>query len=366
VLVGRSKPSPQAQELIAWAEANGACVHAERADISCLEDVRRVLSEVSRTMPPLRGIVHTAAVLDDGVLTQQTWDRFERVLGPKVCGAWALHELTADSSLDFFVLFSSTASLLGAPGQANYAAANAFEDALAHHRRLLGKPAISINWGAWSEGLAVREGLRKRQSELGMTAMSPEAGLALLESILRENPAQIGAGFFDWPKFLRRYPGNSVPRRFAGLLQQDGQQIVQESSEPELLLRLNAAPEADRLTVLRDFIQELAVRILGFSSGRRLNVEQPLNELGLDSLMAVEFRNALAAAVGQPLPATLLFSFPAIQDLTLFAAGLLLPETKPESSVQTGNGSSDVLGSIEDLSDEEVERLLATGRKETL
>jgi NADP-dependent 3-hydroxy acid dehydrogenase YdfG/acyl carrier protein len=366
VLVGRSDPSAHAQKLITWAEANGARVHVLRADISRMDDVKRVLCEISQTMPPLRGIVHTAAVLDDGVLTQQTWERFERVLAPKVSGAWTLHELTEDLPLDFFVLFSSVASLLGAPGQANYAAANAFEDALAHHRRLLGKPAVSINWGAWSEGLAVREGLETRQSELGLIAMSPEKGLALLDSILVENPTQIGAGFFDWNKFLRRYPKNSVPRRFANLGQSEGEQDVAKSGEPELLVRLNAAPESDRMTVLREFIQELAVRILGFNPGRRMNVEQPLNELGLDSLMAVEFRNALAAAVGHSLPATLLFSYPAIQDLTIFAASLLLNERKPESGTQATSGSSDVLGNIEDLSDEEVERMLATGRKDTL
>jgi len=366
VLVGRSAPSAKAQELIAWAEANGARIHVQRADISRVDDIRKVLFEISQTIPPLRGIVHTAAVLDDGILAQQSWNRFERVFAPKVSGAWALHELTADSALDFFVLFSSVASLLGAPGQANYAAANAFEDALAQHRRLLGKPAISINWGAWSEGLAVREGLEKRQSELGMTAMSPEEGLALLDSILCENPAQIGAGFFDWSKFLRRYPGNSMPCRFANLLQQDGEEDVLQPAESDLLARLNAAPESDRLTVLRDFIQDLAVRILGFSSGRRLNVEQPLNELGLDSLMAVEFRNALASAMGQSLPATLLFSYPAIQDLTRFAAGLLLQESKPGTEAIAAGDSSDVLGNIEDLSDEEVERMLATSRKDSL
>ena len=175
VLVGRSEPSRPARDFFTWAKANGAYVRADRADISSKEDIKRVLSEIARTMPPLRGIVHTAAILDDGVLTQQTWDRFERVLAPKISGAWALHELTLDSPLDFFVLFSSVASVLGAPGQANYAAANAFEDALAHYRRLRGKPAVSINWGAWSEGLASRGGMERRR-EMGITSMSPEEG----------------------------------------------------------------------------------------------------------------------------------------------------------------------------------------------
>ncbi|MGC2331289.1 MAG: SDR family NAD(P)-dependent oxidoreductase, partial [Candidatus Acidiferrales bacterium] len=363
VLVGRSEPSSPAQEFLQWAKSQGVDARAERADISRTEDVKRVLSRMSNAMLPLRGIVHTAAVLEDGVLTQQSWERFEHVLAPKVDGAWALHELTADLPLDFFVLFSSAASVLGAPGQANYAAANAFEDALAHYRRQLGKPAISINWGAWEGGLLTGERISERQAGIGLQAMSADEGLTLLQAVLIDNPAQICAGFFDWSRFLCRYPQNAVPRRFSGLLETERNGEGRKPAEPELLTRLHNAPESDRVQILREAIHEIAVRVLGFSAGRRLDVEQPLNELGLDSLMSLEFRNALGAAIGKFLPATLLFNYPAIEQVTRYAAGLLFRDSAAGGDPPLSDEARDVLGDIEELSDEEVERRLAIDRK---
>src|SRR5205823_6235347 len=131
-------------------DALPAKIRMFQEDVASAEDVRRVFEEIEREMPPVRGIIHAAGVLDDGVLLQQDWPRFERVLAPKLRGAWNLHQQTRDSKLDFFVLFSSVASLLGSPGQGNYAAANAGLDALAHYRRSLSLPALAINWGQWA------------------------------------------------------------------------------------------------------------------------------------------------------------------------------------------------------------------------
>src|SRR6185437_14091657 len=202
----------ESSELIAWAESQGARIVAFRGDISRRADVKSVLSEIAVRMPPLRGILHAAAVLDDGILTRQDWLPFERVLAPKVAGSWILHELTESMPLDFFVLFSSMAAVAGAPGQGNYAAANSFEDALSHERRRRGLPAISIDWGAWDAGMAMREGLDARRKELGLASLSVDEGLALLDYILLENPAQVGAGKVDWAKFLQRFPGGPAPK----------------------------------------------------------------------------------------------------------------------------------------------------------
>ena len=361
VLLGRSGQNDKSRELAEWAETQGARILGYRADISRAADVRAVLSEISERMSPLRGIVHAAAVLDDGILTHQDWPRFERVLGPKVSGSWILHKLTETMPLDFFVLFSSMAATAGAPGQANYAAANAFEDALAHERRSRGLPAISINWGAWSEGMALGEGLEERRQELGLSSLSAEEGLALLDYILLDDPVQVGAGTVNWIKFVRRFGSGAIPKRFSNLSGAASGAESKPSAGNELLDRLHSAPESNRMALLREHIQTLAVRVLGFSSGRRIDAQQPLSELGLDSLMAVEFRNSLASAVKQSLPSTLLFSYPAIDNLTVYLGELLslTAASDPVAPIVAPAGTQNALDGIEDLSDEEVDRMLA-------
>ena len=176
VLSGRKGAEGDAKPALDQLRAAGANVIVARADMARREDVQRLLSEIAASHAPLRGIVHAAGVLDDGVLLQQEWERFARVMAPKIAGSWNLHTLTQDLPLDFFVLFSSASSVLGSPGQTNYAAANAFMDALAHLRRSQGLPALSINWGAWSvSGMAAAldERDQRRWAERGLVAMSP-------------------------------------------------------------------------------------------------------------------------------------------------------------------------------------------------
>jgi acyl carrier protein len=308
-------------------------------------------------MPPLRGVVHAAGTLDDGVLVQQSWGRFERVMAAKVAGAWNLHELTAALPLDFFVLFSSAASVLGSFGQANHAAANAFEDALAHARRIDGLPAISINWGAWSElGSALGKEAQTRHALLGLGSMTPREGIATFERILSANPRQMAAAPIDWERFVEHYPRGAVPSwlRAAVHPAKSATRPERRESETGLRPRLEAAPETSRIDILREHVTALACRVLGFPPGKRIDPAQPLNELGLDSLMAVEYRNALAAAIEKPLPATLLFSYPAITDLTTFLMNELFPRAVEEAA-----DSGNLLERIEDLSDDDVDRLLA-------
>ena len=159
VLLARSVPSSAAQRIIDELGRAGAHVAVRSGDVSNRDDVARLLDEIHRKFPVLRGVIHSAGVLDDGVILRQDWGRFVAVLGPKVAGAWLLHTLTEQIPLDSFVLFSSISALLGSAGLSNHAAANAFLDALAHHRRALGLAALSVNWGAWSE-IGCRRGAR--------------------------------------------------------------------------------------------------------------------------------------------------------------------------------------------------------------
>jgi len=353
VLAGRSGTSPRLGELVGFAESKGARIVARRADISNKPEMAGLLQEIAENIPPLRGVIHAAAILDDCVLANQSWDRFERVLAPKVEGAWILDELTRSLPLEFFILFSSVASVAGAPGQAAYAAANAFEDALAHARRRRGLCGLSVNWGPWTDGLAARDDLRRRQRTLGMTPMSPADALLLLEQALLAGSTQIGAGFFDWNQFVRRF-AESVPPRFSRLLTTTAGAETRHH-EPGLLDRLRAAPESSRVGILRSQVHAQALRVLGFGAGRSLDMDAALGEMGLDSLMAVEFRNSLAAALGENLPSTLLFDHPSVNGVTTYIMSLLFGQKSAPTPVQPS-----ALEVIEDLSDEEVDRMLAS------
>ncbi|HEX4038891.1 MAG TPA: SDR family NAD(P)-dependent oxidoreductase, partial [Acidobacteriaceae bacterium] len=361
VLAGRHAPQTAAREAIAWAEAQGARVEARQADITDAAQVSELLGEIATRMPRLRGVLHTAGVIDDGVLSELTWERFARVLAPKATGAWLLHNGTASMPLDFFVMFSSVASVLGAAGQANYAAANAFEDALAHERRKRGLPATSINWGAWAEGMAARDGFESRRRRLGLEAMSVDEGLRVLEIVELEKPAQVGAGLIQWSRIPARY----------GLEEAEVHAEVREAGaesahgEPEkaapLLEDLAQAPDARRTAILFEHVLAIALRVLGFAPQRRIDAQQPLNELGMDSLMAIEFRNMLASEVRQNLPSTLLFNYPTLDDVVSYAGTLLFPalDEKPGAAVSRQDSPAP-LDLIEDLSDEEVDKLLTS------
>src|SRR6185312_449904 len=210
VITGRSGPSDAALDTIRELEQTGARVIVAQADVSRIDDVATVLNMIERDLPPLRGVIHAAGVVDDGVLVQQTWERFARVLAPKVSGSWNLHQLTAHLPLDFFVLFSSIASVMVNGGQGNYVAANAFVDALAHFRRARGLPATSINWGPWGNvGMALNvKNIDHRLAREGLQAIEAREGMDLFARILREEPVQILAVSIDWAMYVARRAGS--------------------------------------------------------------------------------------------------------------------------------------------------------------
>src|SRR5690606_18061361 len=203
VLMARREPSADARDAIRAMEERGARVLVVQGDVSRADDVRRVRDGIRASMPPLRGIVQSAGVLEDRALLRQDWDSFARVLAPKVDGSWHLHCLTANEDLDFFVLYSSIAALMGPPGQAAHAAANAFLDALPHHRRAAGRPALSIGWGVWTEiGSAAVRGVAEREAGKGVGAISPAEGLRALEAVMCGDAPQVAVMPMDWRRFL--------------------------------------------------------------------------------------------------------------------------------------------------------------------
>lgn len=258
-------------------------------------------------MPPLAGVVHAAGVLDDGVLLQQDWQRFHGVMAPKIDGAWNLHVLTRNMPLDFFVCFSSVAAVLGSPGQGNYAAANAFMDGLAHHRGALGLPGLSINWGPWAEvGMAAGQGRQgqARWATGGLQAIPPDQGLLALGQLLRSGAVQVGVIPVDWSKFLRQFPRDRQPPLLAGFSGQvDGPAKGRKRTarQQELLRQVKEATPERRLSILNTYIQGQVAKTLGIDASQ-LDIEQPLLNIGLDSLMAIEVKNEIELGLGVEIP----------------------------------------------------------------
>jgi acyl transferase domain-containing protein/acyl carrier protein len=306
--------SSAAQEMIGQMEQTGANILIIKVDVADQSALNQALDKVPATMPPLRGVIHAAGVLDDGMLMGQNWDRFENVMAPKVYGAWNLHQRTADMELDFFVMFSSVASLLGNQGQSNYAAANAFLDGLAHYRRNHGLVATSINWGSWENvaGMAASTSADNRLSKQGFKAIHSEKGLAVLEKILTANVTQIGVVPCDWHKYFSQL--TSEQALFANWQKQE----EQPTKSAEFLQNFEKARPDEKHTILVNFVAETAHQVIGIDTSDTLDIDKPLMELGMDSLMAVEIRNRLGKDLDTSLPVSLLFNYPTVNELVKY------------------------------------------------
>jgi acyl transferase domain-containing protein/NADPH:quinone reductase-like Zn-dependent oxidoreductase len=295
-LVGRSSPSEAAAQAVAAMRERGASVHVTQGDVASTDDVQRIFASVRTAMPRLRGVVHAAGVLDDGILLHQTRERFEAVAAPKIRGAWNLHQAALEEALDFFVMFSSLASVVGSPGQATYSAANAFLDALAHHRRSLGHPAQSINWGPWSEiGLAAERA--DRLASRGLGPISPRHGLDVLEKLLLDPCPQVVVALIDWSRWVEALPALREVPLLRSCLSAEARPSPVNGHGGRARGLLLAATLDERPALARRYLCEQASRVLGIPCDR-IDVEIPLNDLGLDSLSGAELKHQVEAGLG--------------------------------------------------------------------
>jgi myxalamid-type polyketide synthase MxaE and MxaD len=375
-------------------EAAGSTVHLFTADVAREEDVARVISEVRAALPPLKGIVHAAGVLDDGILTQLDLARVERVLAAKVSGAWNLHRQTLSDDLDFFVMFSSAASLLGSPGQANYAAANAGLDALAHQRRREGLPALSINWGPWAEvGMAAAQANRgQRVAQHGITSIPPATGVAILSRLLAADAPQVAAIALNLARLVQSWPAAAKMPMLAGLLGKElpsspmpaaarvsapaavaprapaasapaptaasKSPALHSASQPagSIRERLFATAGAERRKVLDEYLRGQTARVLQLSAAD-LDFRQPLNRMGIDSLMAVELRNILESELGVGVPLVTLLEGSSLADLSKSLLAELAAAAAPDAA-----RVAEAMTHVDSLSDDAVAELLAQKR----
>ncbi|MCC6134405.1 MAG: SDR family NAD(P)-dependent oxidoreductase [Candidatus Contendobacter sp.] len=363
MLIGHHPPTPALAERL---QALGPQVQLQVADVADRAAMSRLFADLDREGPPLRGIFHLAGGVADGALLQQDWERFASVLPAKVEGARILDALTRDRTLDYFVLFSTSAALIGNRGQANHAAANAVLDALGHARRASGLPGLSLNWGAWGEIGAVVDGAyAERLQASGARPISPAAGLEALSRALQGDRAQLGVIPVDWPIFLAGY-GEHIPPFFERLVRAP---VVKASpaqrspdtapSSVDLRSQLAAVAPEQRRVRLMTLLQTEAAAVLGIAEPDRIDPDQPLSELGLDSLLALELRTRLGTATGGKLPATLLFNYPSVAALTghLLDEVLDLGSTEPAATARSADEDA-LRAEIAELSEADLEALI--------
>ncbi|HEX8051774.1 MAG TPA: type I polyketide synthase, partial [Thermoleophilaceae bacterium] len=307
-----------AKELVAELAELGCEARVAACDVGEREQVEAVIAEIPDEHP-LTAVIHAAGVLDDGVIDSLDGERLRRTMVPKVDGALSLHELTADLELAQFVLFSSVASTLGNPGQGNYAAANAFLDGLAHHRRAQGLPATAVAWGVWERATgmtaAVSDADRTRLERFGVSELSDEEGLVLLDTARAAADPLLVAVRLDNAALRGRAKAGTLPALLQGLFR-----VRQASSDGQgsLAKRLASAPEPEWKAIVLEVVQTHAAGVLGHSSPDTIDPQRAFKELGFDSLGAVELRNRLTQATGVKLPTTLIFDHPtpaAVADL---------------------------------------------------
>lgn len=303
VLLGRSQPSARALEVIGSLRARGVTVQVRACDVSDPTEVEQTIAFITNDMPPLRGIVHGAAVLDDGVALQLDEARFVRAMAPKLMGSWNLHAATAALPLDFFVLFSSAASALGSPGQGNYAAGNEFMDALAHYRRARGLPALSINWGPWREsGIAVGPDRAGRLAARGMGSVSDREGLVVLERLMRSDRTQsVVLPSADFRKWVEFYPAGTTSLLEQVLREQPAREGG-ESSAASARLAILGDDRTEHPARMEAYLVHAIRQVLRIPTSKQLDLDLPLNRFGIDSLMAVELKNRVKADLGVTLP----------------------------------------------------------------
>jgi acyl carrier protein/NADP-dependent 3-hydroxy acid dehydrogenase YdfG len=362
VLSSRSGAStPEAQAFVDKLTADGIKITVIKADIGVPKDVKSLIKKAASGKIPLKGVFHLAMVIDDAPLSALTPERLRVVMAPKAHGAWLLHEETKAMNLDCFVMFSSVSSIFGNPAQGNYAAANAFLDSLAHHRRALGLPALAINWGVLGgEGYVARnERVAEFLARQGTAALTPKEVTSLMESFLTANATQMAAIRVDWAKWRQSFRGMQdnplVQRIFESGVE------VQESGggSSDWRQKIQSAGPDEREDVIGQAVRDVVGSVLRVKPDSLRN-DQPLTDLGLDSLMGVEIENLLESSVGVALPPTSLMRARTIgqiaslisehlggADAGATAAKPVVVESAPVAEVD-----------LDALSDEEIDNLL--------
>ncbi len=345
VLASRRGPAaPGAAELAAELAEQGVSVSVVACDVA----ERAQLAELLDTWPaehPLTTVVHTAGVLDDGIIDRLTPERFERVFRPKVAAAWHLHELTRDHDLVDFVLFSSFVGTVGPAGQANYAAANSSLDALAAHRRALGLTGTSIAWGLWQgPGLADRDGVERQLAARGLRAMDPRGAIQAMDQVIDRDETAVVVADVEWSSFATELVGTRSVSLLAELLPASGADPggpAEGADATGVRERLAGLPATERAYTITELVRTTVAAVLGHTDISSVESGRSFQEIGFDSLTALRLRNRLGAATGLQLPATLVFDYPTPASVAELVGSELFGEDTGTHEGETGEGVDD-------------------------
>ncbi|WP_292435717.1 type I polyketide synthase [Methylobacter sp.] len=345
VIVSRSGLSGIAESKLQQLIAQGARVVGVAADLAQQQGIDALLEQL-QSLPALAGVVHAAGVLNDGALLNMTQADFNKPWSAKVNALQLLDKALSAETLDFFVVFSSLAALTGAPGQGNYAAANAYVDALMLNRKSKGLPALTINWSGWS-GVGMLADAEAAMSEKGFDLIQPAQGLALFERLLSQFLPQVAVMPVRWPEFFAALPFKA-PNFYQPML--TAQTDKDDKQTGGLIRQLNQAGLSQRLTILEQAVRQHIAQVLRNPDSANLAIRQRLFDIGFDSLLAMEFTRKLNQALDLQLPSTLLFDYPTIEALLNYLSQQLLVEFTQETESAADN--------LDDYSEQELSALL--------
>ncbi|MEL6494852.1 MAG: aminotransferase class I/II-fold pyridoxal phosphate-dependent enzyme [Cyanobacteria bacterium J06623_7] len=323
ILLGRNSPNSQVQSEISKLHQQGIKVDTVALDLRDGDAVSKYFASLQQNKIELKGIIHAAGILDDGLLSNLSWERFQRVLQPKVAGAWHLHYASEKLALDWFVCFSSIVAAFGAAGQSNYATANAFMDSLMNYRRQRGLPGLSLNWSIWSQvGMASRmtKTQQERLRQQGLTEIAPHKGLKILKQLLQQQPEQTIVFPVDWATFLSQQPDNLFFERVRPQISASESPTQLSIPTTSLLQQLAAANQEQQQEMLEAHVQAQIAKVLGFADREDVDTQEKFADLGMDSLMAVEFKNNLQTSFGKAISLSAAFDYPNVELLAAYIA----------------------------------------------
>ncbi len=322
-IISRNQPADDKEQILQHLRNLGTDIRFFSADVSNNAALATCLDSIHKQMPAIKGVLHCAGILADDLLANFTWDHFAQAFDAKVKGAWNLHTLTQPYKLDFFVLFSSAASILGNQGQANYSAANAFLDQLSQLRHSLNLPCTSVNWGPWAEvGMLEADPIAKEHLlRLGFEPISIQNGFSALEIAIASGKPQMGAIQCDWTNYYEYAPASRS--LIKNLLNPRKINKSEAAKSENILEKYIGLSTKDRHLEVQDWVESAVKQILGIPSAQTIDHNKALTDLGLDSLLAVQLRNQLNKITGQNLPVSLAFNYPTIEDLIGYISSML-------------------------------------------
>jgi acyl transferase domain-containing protein len=351
--------STQGRQIAAIRELEhlGASIHLAAVDVTDEAQLTDFLGEFrGEHWPPIRGVIHSAGVVQDQIILRMDAPGFNQALHPKVRGAWALHRVLADEPLEFFVLFSSIGSLVVSVGQSNYAAGNAFLDALAFYRRAQDRPARSIGWGPWAMGMVTEFNLIDSFARRGMYTISEEQGMQVMSRLLGRDFSHLAVMDADWPLVCQSYSMGIVPPMVAHLAETETISMASgDNAQPavSILAQLAGTAEQERQTLLADYLHELVAKVLRIQRSR-FDLQQPLNTLGMDSMIAIELKNQIDHHLRVNISVVDLLQGSSVMLIT----SRLLPQLAFEDQPDEDDIEA-LLQDIEQLSEEEAQQFLS-------